>query len=84
MEEDSLDFTRGWMGATVSFLEIWESIKEEYPKAEDRVRNIDMFMTLCELRMNGATWEEIATVAELNDMPELAQEARKAVSEGQA
>lgn len=75
--EDSLEFAAGFTQATYAVMDIWNMIKETYATPEAQVAQFELFMVLCELRLNGADWNEVATVAELNDKPELAAEARK-------
>lgn len=74
---DSPEFASGWAQATWAVIDIWNHIKETYNTPEEQVAQFELFMVMCELRLNGADWNELATVAELNDRPELAAEARK-------
>lgn len=73
----------GWTEASLNMRTIWEGIREQYPNPEETIKHFDFFMVMIELRVNGAEWEEIATVAELNDMPTLAAETRKVIQEEQ-
>jgi hypothetical protein len=73
---ETLEFQVGWNSATASILEIWQEVTRLHKDPQEVFKNFDAFMTMCELRMNGATWEEIATVAEINDKFELADDIR--------
>lgn len=74
---DTVEFLEGWTAATMAVLEIWEKTKATFSDPEEVLGSFDAFMIMCELRMRGATWSEMAVVAELNDKGFLAELLRE-------
>lgn len=78
MEEVTAEeaFNAGFTAATLSSIEIWQEMVATL-SPEEVVAQFGLFMVMCELRLNGAEWSEMATVAELNENIELAENLRK-------
>ena len=77
--EDSLEFKLGWNMATQSYIEIWQRTIATLPR-EEVIEHFDTFITMCELRLNGASWQEMLMVAELRESP-FAEDIRRFIVE---
>lgn len=71
-------FDMGWSAASANLALIWEGYKENNPgNHEGVVTEFDNFMSMVLLRLQGATNEDLAMVAELRGDEEMANYLRE-------